>query len=83
MIDQTLLQEEIAAVLAGTLHVDVPSAATDLLAGGLLDSLGIVELLAEVETRCGVRIPMERLELEDVRSVNAIAAFVTRLRNGG
>ncbi|PYP17936.1 MAG: hypothetical protein DMD52_03510 [Gemmatimonadetes bacterium] len=75
------LETELAALFADELHVIVPSRETDLLATGRLDSVGLVELLLQLEKHFGVRVDIERLELDQLRSLAAIATFVAaRLR---
>jgi acyl carrier protein len=49
---------------------------TDLLASELIDSLGIVELIAFLESRYSIKIGDEDLDPENFRSVNSIARFV-------
>jgi acyl carrier protein len=71
---------EVSAVFAGTLKIEVPSHDTDLLATGLLDSLGFVELLLALERHCGVRVAMESVDPEDFRSITRIAEFVATQR---
>jgi len=81
MTEGAFLQTELAALFADELHVTVPSPDTDLLATGRLDSVGLVELLLQLEKRFGVRVDIERLELDQLRSLAAITGFVaTRLR---
>jgi acyl carrier protein len=70
------LETELAALFAKELHVTVPSPDTDLLATGRLDSVGLVELLLQLEKHFGVRVDIERLELDQLRSLAAIAVFV-------
>ena len=74
------LRAEVAAVFAHTLKIEVSSLDTDLLATGLLDSLGFVDLLLELERRCGVRVALESVEPEDFRSIARIAEFVATQR---
>ena len=75
------LETELATLFANELHVTVPSPDTDLLATGRLDSVGLVELLLQLERHFGVRVDIERLELDQLRSLAAIATFVAaRLR---
>ncbi len=81
MTEGASLRTELAALFADELHVTVPSPDTDLLATGRLDSVGLVELLLQLEKRFGVRVDIERLELDQLRSLAAITRFVaTRLR---
>lgn len=58
------------------LHIDVPSDDTDLLQQGLLDSLGLVELLLAIEETFHVTITLEELEIDNVRSVQAITDYL-------
>lgn len=74
------LRTEVAAVFADALKIEVPSHDTDLLATGLLDSLGFVDLLLELERRFGIRVAMETVEPENFRSVANIAEFVVAQR---
>lgn len=64
------------ALFAEKLHVDVPSIDTDLIESGLLDSLQLVELLMLIEHEMGCRIPLQEVDLEDLRSVSRIARLI-------
>ena len=72
----------ILEILTNELHLRVPSADTDLLATGTLDSLGLVELLVQIELKYRVRVEMETLDVEDFRTAARIAAYVERIRAG-
>jgi acyl carrier protein len=76
------VQAELAAMFAKELHIEVPSPETDLLTEGRLDSVGMVELLLQLEKRFGMRVDMEDLEPDHFRSIAAIAAFIAARRNG-
>lgn len=69
---------QIATILESQLGIAVPSFDTDLLGNGLLDSLSFVELLAGLEQRFGVRIDIATLDLDDLRTIEKIGAFVDR-----
>lgn len=58
-------------------HVEVPSPDTDLLETGMLDSLQLVELLLQIEQTFGLRIPIESVDLNDLRSLARLARLVT------
>lgn len=75
------LYDEIITIFVECLHITVPSLEADLLASGVLDSLALVDLLFQLETRYGIRISPATLDFDDFRSVAQIAAFVTRERN--
>jgi len=64
-----------------TLLVEVASPEADLLATGVLDSLTLIQLLVHIEEQFGVKISLDELEIDDLRSVNAITRMVEN-RNG-
>lgn len=70
---------DIRAVLRDHLTVMVESPDVDLLETGLVDSIGLVELILQLEDRFGVSLPMDILEIDDFRSINRIADLITRL----
>ena len=51
---------------------------TPLLQGGVLDSMGIMELVAFLEEEFGVRVPDSDLTEENLGSIDGIVGFVTR-----
>jgi len=59
-----------------SLHISVPSPDTDLLESGLVDSLQIVELLMQLEEQFGFKISIDDIDLDDLRSLERIAALV-------
>jgi acyl carrier protein len=69
-------RERITRVLRDTLGVEVPSPETDLIETGLLDSLALVSLLAEIEREFGFELPLDTLEVDDFRTVATAAAYV-------
>ena len=71
---------DVHVVFTDTLGVRVPDDDTDVIATGLLDSLGVAELLLTLEERFEITIDMGALDLDDVRSVRSIVRLVTGLR---
>ena len=67
---------DLGRLFAGRLHIEIPSADTDLIETGLLDSLRLVELLLYIESDLGWRLPIEDIDLDDLRSVSRIAALI-------
>jgi D-alanine--poly(phosphoribitol) ligase subunit 2 len=65
-----------------TLNLKVPSPETDLIDGGLLDSLALVELLFALEREFDVTIALEELDIDSFRTVNRISEFVDGVRPG-
>ncbi len=52
----------------------------DLLAEGIIDSLGITELIAFLEQRYAIKVDDDDIDAENFRSIDGIAAFVARKR---
>jgi acyl carrier protein len=53
---------------------------SDMLAGGVIDSLGINELIGFLERAYGIRVADDDIDAENFRSIENIAAFVERKR---
>lgn len=79
MLHDSALVTAIYAVLRERLMVIVGSPDVDLFETGLVDSIGIVELILALEDRFGISLPMENLELDDLRSVGRIAGLIGRM----
>ncbi len=63
------------------LHPDVELADGDeFLALGVIDSLGFVELVEEVQTRYGIAVDALEITEENFGSIDALVAFVERRR---
>jgi len=75
------LVRTIGKLIAEKLLVEVHSPEDDLLATGVLDSLSLIELLLNLEQHFGMKIPLEELQIEDVRSVRSIANMVESKRS--
>ena len=76
MSDASLITERLGALFAESFQIEVPSADTDLLESGILDSLQFVELLAQLERQFGFRIKLEDIDLDDLRTLARIARLV-------
>ncbi|MBQ8817333.1 MAG: acyl carrier protein [Clostridia bacterium] len=71
--------EKVIEILS-ELHPDVDFATADgLIDDGVLDSLDIVSLVAEIDTEFGVTVPAEEIIPENFNSAEAIFAMITRL----
>jgi D-alanine--poly(phosphoribitol) ligase subunit 2 len=68
--------ERLHALFIEHLHIEVPSADTDLFETGMLDSLQIVELLLQLEQRFGFRIKIDNIDLDDLRTLARIARLL-------
>ena len=78
MTDTLALQQQVASLFSEKLNLDVASVETDLIETGLLDSLALVELMAQLEESFDVSISTDDMELENFRSITSIAMFVMR-----
>jgi acyl carrier protein len=70
------LEAQLNSLFIDKLNVRVPTPETDLIASGLLDSLQIVELVAQIEQQFGLRIDLERVDFDDLRSLAGIARLI-------
>jgi len=76
MSERDAIERQITKLFLDSLHLEVPSPETDLLATGALDSMGFVELLVRLEERFGIAISLDTVEIDNFRSIRAIAEFV-------
>jgi acyl carrier protein len=76
MQENNLIQNRLMDVFREKLELDVPSMETDLMHTGLMDSLVFVELLFQLEQEFGVIIAMDKLELDNFRSIDSIVQFI-------
>jgi D-alanine--poly(phosphoribitol) ligase subunit 2 len=81
LTDVNAVIERISTVFAESFHIEVPSPDTDLLESGILDSFQFVELLVQLEQRFGLRIKIDDIDLDDLRTLSRIARLVAA--NGG
>jgi acyl carrier protein len=70
---------ELMLLFQNELNVDVPSADTDLVESGLLDSLMLVDLLVAIENKFNVSLPLEEVDLEQLRDARRLANMLQRL----
>jgi len=52
----------------------------DLLGSGLVDSLGMIQLLAFIEERFEIKVPPQDMTIENFMSVEAICNYLVRLK---
>lgn len=77
---QTLngIERQLLALVSKRVNMEIPSAETDLIEVGIIDSLALVDLLLRIEEEFGVRVPLEELEIDDLRSVAGLAKVIVR-----
>jgi len=72
------LTTQIGQLIQDRLGVRANSVDDDLIASGVLDSLTLVQLLLDIETCFGITIPLDELEIDDIRSISRLSRLVTR-----
>ena len=50
-----------------------------LLAEGMVDSLGMMRLIAYIEVSFAIKVPPEHFTIENFRTINAISAYLSRM----
>jgi len=76
------LEREIRRILRDRLRVDVPESRAELLDSGLVDSLGFVDLVAAIEQRFEIVVSLIDVDLDEFRTIESIARFVSAARGG-
>jgi len=78
-MNETTLVESIHDILSNCLHIEIPGPEVDLVESGIMDSLVLVDLIYHLEKRFSVAVPIETLDLDNMRSISAMAALVESL----
>ena len=68
--------EHVNEIFQNGLNIDVPAVDTDLIDGGFLDSLALVELVFQLEQQFAIELPLDELDVENFRTVAQIAGLV-------
>lgn len=71
-----ILELELMEFLPKELNIRVPAIDTDLFKEGIIDSFGLVNLLFLIESRWGIKVSVEQMELENFSTVERIANFI-------
>jgi D-alanine--poly(phosphoribitol) ligase subunit 2 len=66
-------------VFEDALNIDAPAPEVDIVETGMIDSLGLVTLLFELEREFGVQIPLETLEVDSFRTIANIVRTIGAL----
>ena len=75
------LISQVRRLIAEKLLLEVSSSQEDLLSSGTIDSLSLIQLLVNLEEHFSVRIPLDELEIEDLRSIQSIAHLIENYRH--
>jgi acyl carrier protein len=68
--------ERVQRIFVDALNIQVPSEDTDLIEGGYIDSLALVELLFAIEREFSVTVPLDELDIDNFRNVRRISELV-------
>ena len=75
MVGDSILYR-VRVLLREVLGIEPPSDNTDLMESGLMDSLALVTMIAELEQEFQVDFPLDNLDVDRFRSVRRIAEFL-------
>jgi acyl carrier protein len=70
------LTARLAELITQTLNIEPPGPGADLIDGGILDSLALVELLHAIEQEFAILIPLDDFDVERFRTLERLATFV-------
>ena len=76
-MDAQAVAGRIGAILS-SMGRAVPFPDADLIGSGALDSLGVVELLFELEQSFGIRVDLETVELDNFRSIDRMTSYILK-----
>ena len=74
------IRAEIREAMRDELSIEPPSDDTDLIAIGLFDSLAVVSLLVVLEERLQVHVPLDGIELDQIRTIERLVSLFARTR---
>ena len=76
MNENSAIGQRLLNLFADAFQIEAPAADLDLIESGVLDSLQLVELLYRLEREFGARIPIEHIDLDDLRTLERIAGLI-------
>ncbi len=62
-------------------EIEAPGADADLIDGGILDSFQLVELLTFLDLRFGLKVELEQMELDDLRTLERLTRLIAKNRH--
>ena len=72
------VQSRITSIFTEKLNLNAHQVDMELIETGILDSMGLIELLFQLEKEFGITISIEEIETDDFRSIAKIEEFVVR-----
>ena len=76
MVSTSPTLQRVRLLVLTALDVHVPSDSVDMIESGLIDSLGLVTLIADLEDEFQIELPLYELDIDVFRSIERIAAFL-------
>lgn len=76
MNEKDAIRKRLLTLFADAFQIEAPAPNLDLIDTGVLDSLQLVELLYRLEREFGARIPIENIDLDDLRTLDRIAGLI-------
>jgi acyl carrier protein len=73
------LIERVGALVADALQIDRPAPEVDLIETGIMDSLGLIELIHSLEVDFAIMVPLDEIDLDRLRTLDGIADLVAGL----
>lgn len=70
------MEGRVRRLILERLHIEVPANDTDLFSTGIINSLGLVELLLGLREELGIDIDVGTVDLDVLSSIERIALFV-------
>ena len=77
------IKQFILTDIAADLHITHLDEDEALLESGIIDSLGILKILAFLEETLGLDLASDQVKLENFKSIRTIREMVERQKNGG
>ena|ERR1700688_1747691 len=74
--EHEIIRNRLSVLFSEVMHVEVPSADTDLFDTGILDSQRFVELLLQIEQNFKTHIDIQDFEIENFRCIEKIATLI-------
>jgi acyl carrier protein len=74
-LDREPLREHVVGLIGGDRSM-LPGDGVSLVDEGILDSFGLAELVALIESRYGVKVPDGEMSLANFESIDRIAAWI-------
>jgi methoxymalonate biosynthesis acyl carrier protein len=80
--DSSQVKEIVRRFINDSINIDGLGDDENLFESGLINSLFAIQLTTFVERRFGIEVGMNDLSIDNFKSINATAAFVTRKSEG-